>query len=270
MPAGGEDGNEPLLHYTEHNPAAKATVLLIHGACTTGQNWDLVVPYLADAYHLLIPDLPGHGQSLSHAPDFSIESASHHLERLVRSKAHDGRAHVVGHSLGANVAVELITTHPEIINEVFISGFAKYPRTRGTSLFPYGFWAENRISRTLPRSLVKWLMDGTDVGDSGPAGPSLRLCRQVVAPLVGATWPAPWPARTLIVAAGKSGILPTSDRVQDAQKLGEVGREGNGQTVAVTHPLMRHPWNRQAPVLFAQTARAWFEGDEIPSGFEHL
>ena len=72
-------------------------------------------------------------------------------------------------------------------------------------------------------------------------------------------WPEPWSARTLIVAAGKGGIVPSRDHPYDAVKLMEIGRRGNGETRAVIHGRMRHPWNRQAPELWAETARAWFE-----------
>jgi hypothetical protein len=88
--------------------------------------------------------------------------------------------------------------------------------------------------------------------------------------MIATTWPSPWAARTLIVAAGKRGILPTCDNPQDAVKLMEIGRERNPDTLAVTHPEMRHPWNLQAPELFAETARAWFGREEIPSGFKFL
>jgi pimeloyl-ACP methyl ester carboxylesterase len=54
--------DEVLLHYTSHNLSGKSTILLIHGACVSGQNWDLVAPHLTDSYHLLILDLLGHGQ----------------------------------------------------------------------------------------------------------------------------------------------------------------------------------------------------------------
>ncbi|RDL34619.1 uncharacterized protein BP5553_07747 [Venustampulla echinocandica] len=267
MPVPDDGLDQVLLHYTEHNPSGRSTVVLIHGACTSGLNWDLVVPHLADSYHLLVPDLPGHGLSRNVTP-FSAEYSSRLLERLIRKHAHGGKAHIIGHSLGANVAVEFITSHPEVVNTAFVSGFAKYPRTNFASFLPYGFWAENRITKLVPSALIKWLMDGTDLGHSGPC--SIELCRQVVPPMIETTWPSPWPARTLIVAAGKSGILPSSDRLEDARKLMDIGREKNVETIAVTHPLMRHPWNRQAPLLFAQTARAWFEGEQIPSGFEDL
>ncbi|RDW71650.1 alpha hydrolase-19 [Coleophoma crateriformis] len=220
MPVRDDGLDQVLLHYTEHNPSGHATVLLIHGALTSGQNWDLVVPHLAGSYHLLVPDLPGHGQSRNVKP-FSAEYAARLLERLIRKHAHNGKAHVVGHSLGANVAIELITSYPQVVSDAFVSGFAKYPPSRYTACFPYGFWVENRLTKLIPRPVVGWVMDGTDLGHSGPC--SMQLCRQVVPAMVESTWPSPWPARTLIVAAGKSGILPTSDRAQDARKLMDIG-----------------------------------------------
>jgi pimeloyl-ACP methyl ester carboxylesterase len=100
------------LHYTSINPAGKSTIVLIHGACCSGQNWDLVVPHLASSNHLLIPDLPGHGQSRQITP-FSVEYSSRLLAKLIRSHAINGRAHIVGHSLGAHVAINLAVLSPE-------------------------------------------------------------------------------------------------------------------------------------------------------------
>jgi hypothetical protein len=38
-----------------------------------------------------------------------------------------------------------------------------------------------------------------------------------------------------------------------------IGRESNVETIAYTPMGMRHPWNRQAPRLFAETTEAWIE-----------
>jgi len=35
-------------------------------------------------------------------------------------------------------------------------------------------------------------------------------------------------------------------------------------------PRMRHPWNRQDPLLFTETAQDWLKGGEIPTVFERL
>ena len=101
-----DDGlDEVLLNYTEHNPSGKSTVLLIHGACTSGLNWDLVVPHLADTYHLLVPDLPGHGQSQNVTP-FSAEYSSRLLERLVNSSEHISLARMSGELYSSEMPFE--------------------------------------------------------------------------------------------------------------------------------------------------------------------
>jgi pimeloyl-ACP methyl ester carboxylesterase len=265
-----DDGlDDVLLHYAEHNPSGRASVLLIHGAFSSGNNWDLVLPYLIDSYHLLIPDMPGHGQSRNVTP-FSVEYSSRLLERLIRKRAIHGKAHIVGHSLGAHVAINLASSYPEVVDTVFISGFGIFPATTLTPFLPYAIWTSNRIENLIPRSVIRWLMDGADIPRGDMDACTLDLCRQIVPPMIEAKWPSPWPARTLIIAAGKSGILPTSDHPQDAFKLMEIGRERNPDTIAFTHPAMRHPWNRQAPELFAETAKAWFERREIPGGFKKL
>jgi pimeloyl-ACP methyl ester carboxylesterase len=268
-PAPNDRLDETLLHYTTHNLSGKSTIVLIHGACASGLNWDLVVPHLTYSYHILIPDLPGHAQSRNVTP-FSVEYSSRLLERLIRKHAISGKAHIVGHSLGAHVAIKLASSYPDVVNGVFVSGFEVFPQTVLTPFFPYAIWADHQIQNLIPRPLISWLMDGMDVQRGEPGTCTIDLCRQIAPPMIETTWPSPWPARTLIVAAGKSGILPSSDHPHDAVKLMGIGRKRNPETIAVTHPAMRHPWNRQAPLLFAETARAWFEGGEILSGFKKL
>lgn len=254
-----------LLSHDELNPNSNSTILLIHGAFSSRAGWDLVTPYLP-SYHLLVPDLPGHGES-QHLP-FTIQLSSHLLSELIKAKAHDAKAHIIGLSLGAHVAVNLISRYPEVVDHAFISGFEVFPQTAFSPYMPYALWTTQRIESLIPRSVVRWLMDGADVRSNG--GGSLALCRQIANPIASTSWPEPWPAKTLIVAAGKSGILPTADHPHDAIKLMEIGRRMNGETVAVTHDGMRHPWCRQAPLFFAETARAWFEGEGIVSGFRRL
>ncbi|KAN0091885.1 alpha/beta-hydrolase [Hyaloscypha variabilis] len=260
---------EVFLHYSSINPSAENTIVLIHGACCSGSNWDLVTPYLSSSYHLLIPDLPGHGQS-RHITPFSIKQSSRLLAELIRKYALNGKAHVVGHSLGAHIAINLAGSYPELVNAVFVSGFEIYPPTTFSSFAPYAIWFDQRVQRLVPNSLISWLMDGTNIQGGESNSSTMELCCQIAPAMVGTTWPSTWPARTLIIAAGKGGIVPSKDHPHDAVKLMEIGRQSNPETVAFRHPLMRHPWNRQDPELFAETARAWFEGKEIPAGFERL
>lgn len=246
------------------NPA----ILLIHGAFVSGEDWNLLIPYLAENYHLLIPDLPGHGGSKDITP-FSKELAAKLLADLISERTLDGRAHVVGHSLGAHVAIELASEYPDCINGLFVSGsqvFNVAPQTIVT-----GMQIEGHLSSLMPRALLKWLLDGTDLLTVPfPPSSSLRLAVAETLCVKDDEWPTPWRAKTLIVAAGKGGLIPTADHPYDAVKLREIGRKGNEETKAVTHPKMRHPWNRQAPELFAKAVRMWFEEGVVVDGFVEL
>lgn len=257
-----------VLYCKEVNStSAGPTVLLIHGAFSSGSEWDLVTPHLTDSYHILLPDLPGHGNSKDILP-FSRELSARLLADLISERARGGRAHVAGLSLGAHVAIELSSNYPHVVNAVFVSGYEVYPPSQ---YMGRGLWLSNRIESSIPRPFVRWLMDGTDI-EASTTSPSLSLSQAVAETMCisDEQWPPPWPARTLIVAAGKSGILPTADHPQDARRLKDIGRQANAETKAYTHPKMRHPWNRQAPELFAETARVWFEQGLLPDGFVEL
>ncbi|KAL2432425.1 hypothetical protein ABEF94_008390 [Exophiala dermatitidis] len=280
--------DEPSLEFESLNPDATGpTILLIHGAFTTGRDWDLVTPYLtspsssstspsSNSYHILVPDLPGHGKSRTITP-FSVSYSAHLLRQLIVNHAHNGIAHVVGHSLGAHVAIRLASQYPEVVSRLLVSGFEVFPTSTGpssrlSSLLPYAVWTSQRLENCVPRSVVRWLMDGADIRNIDTSFCTLALCRQICEPMSdNDKWPEPWPSPTLVIAAGKAGVLlPTSDHPHDAKRLADIGKQLCPETKAVTHPKMRHPWNRQDPRLFADTVRAWMENRPLPDGFVDL
>ncbi|MTI14066.1 alpha/beta fold hydrolase [Sansalvadorimonas verongulae] len=81
-----------------------STLLLIHGAAASKEVWLPVIPYLAKHYHLIIPDLPGHGQSCRDMErDFSMQGYSRWLKAFL-DRLSVGRVHIAGHSAGGSVA----------------------------------------------------------------------------------------------------------------------------------------------------------------------
>ncbi|KAJ5573479.1 Alpha/beta hydrolase fold-1 [Penicillium hispanicum] len=263
-----ERGSQNPISHSSWNDGGSDSIVLIHGAFAAGTWWDLVVPYLPTKYHILTPDLPGHGQASEQ--EFSVPSAVDSVAQLIRDRAIYSHAHVVGHSLGAQVAIQLACTHPDIVRSVFISGFGSLPRTLLTPCVPYAVWAMQRVENLVPRAAVRWAMDGTDLPRTNTRLNTLALCQQIMAPSDAVPWPSPWPARTLIVVAGKGGLIPSADNTQVALRLMQTGRERNAATVAYAHPEMRHPWNRQDPRLFADAVIAWIEEKDLPDGFVKL
>lgn len=284
-----EDGNghgkEPVnaatieryrtLPHQERNQGGTQTVIFIHGAFEDSRSWDVVLPHLPQDsnYHLILPDLPSHGVA-SHIKPFSVTIAALLVSKLIARLAPNGKAKLVGLSLGADVALRIASDYPEVVEgAVFVSGASTPSSRRNTSTLspylPHAAWLSQRIEWLAPRSLIRYLMDGTNMPRANLARCSLDLNRQIFSP-TDSKWPSPWPTKTLIVAAGKGGLIPSQDNADTARRLAEIGRQANEGTLAVGHQWMRHPWSRQAPALFAAAVDAWFKKGEVIDGFEVL
>lgn len=102
----------------------KESVLLIHGLGQEGfRTWMQTVPELENRYHVLMLDLPGFGYSGLPAGRFSPENYAKVLKWLVQTKT-KGKVHVVGHSMGAAVALKFGADYPELVGNVVLADVA--------------------------------------------------------------------------------------------------------------------------------------------------
>jgi pimeloyl-ACP methyl ester carboxylesterase len=107
------------LYFKEFGPQDAPTIVFLHGGGGASWMWQPQIDRLAD-YHCLAPDLPGHGKSAALAP-WSIPSAAELITDLIRRQAPGGKAHVIGLSLGAQVAVSLLSSAPEVVDHTILS-----------------------------------------------------------------------------------------------------------------------------------------------------
>jgi poly(3-hydroxybutyrate) depolymerase len=114
------------LAFTSAGPEDADTVVLLHGVGTTGWMWRRLAADLCPDMHVLVVDLPGHGASASR-PWRSLADTVDAVADLVRSQAHDGRAHLVGLSLGGYVAVEMAAARAEMAPSATVSGVNVLP-----------------------------------------------------------------------------------------------------------------------------------------------
>ena len=260
------------LDHLELNDSRTTTILFIHGAFSSQREWIPVSGHLSD-YHLLIPSLPSHGSNLKIRP-FSVEFSAHLLADLIRQKAKNGAAHVVGLSMGAHVAIYLASHYPDVVTTVFASGFNRFSPSIWTPVLPYMVYIFHHLSNFAPQRLTSYLMDGMfeppGLQQDSSAACTMSLCREVVGAIVSDAEILPAPARTLMVAATKRGLLPTNDKIEDARMVADIMKEGNGESRAVEVPTMRHPWDLQDPELFARSVVAWIEGIALPEEISDL
>lgn len=96
-------------------------ILLLHGYTLIGELWEPFVEELAAEHTLIIPDLPGHGNSSSfnEAPTFQkyAEVMSRFLEKLGVKKFD-----AIGHSAGAITLLYMAKQNSEMINSMILVG----------------------------------------------------------------------------------------------------------------------------------------------------
>ncbi|ONG41902.1 alpha/beta hydrolase [Alkanindiges hydrocarboniclasticus] len=91
--------------YSEGGDKAKPTVMLVHGLSGSRDNWNRVARYLTPYYHVIIPDLPAHGDTKVPAEfDLQIPNMVEALRRFTEAASINKNLNVAGHSLGGAVA----------------------------------------------------------------------------------------------------------------------------------------------------------------------
>ncbi len=92
-------------HHTSES--ASSTLLLIHGVGLRGEAWLPLLPYLKPTFSILAIDLPGHGLSptLSGSEAHGLSDFTDRIGQIL--KGIDRPMHVIGHSMGAMIAIDL-------------------------------------------------------------------------------------------------------------------------------------------------------------------
>jgi 3-oxoadipate enol-lactonase len=110
--------DSPSGRMTLWQGGAGPAMVLLHGAGVQAGNWARVVRPLAEEYRLLIPDLPGHWKSEPTEGPLAIDQVLGGVEAVMERHCADGRAILVGNSMGAWVAFLYALEHPDRVERI--------------------------------------------------------------------------------------------------------------------------------------------------------
>ena len=107
---------------------ANPPLLLVHGGLDHARSWDWIARELAADWHVVAPDLRGHGDSdWASASGYPMMNFVYDLGEIVRQLGWD-RFTLVGHSLGGNIALRYAGLFPDRIERlVSIEGLGPSP-----------------------------------------------------------------------------------------------------------------------------------------------
>jgi pimeloyl-ACP methyl ester carboxylesterase len=88
------------------------TIVLLHGFCGSKAYWRDVIPPLARHFHVIAPDLRGHGDSDVPAGTYTMERMSDDIAGLL-DQLGIGQAALFGHSLGGYVTLAFAEKHAD-------------------------------------------------------------------------------------------------------------------------------------------------------------
>ncbi len=113
-----------VAYWTYHD-TSKPVCVFIHGFTGSHEGFQYIIPNL-ERFHIIVPDLPGFGDSALGLEDFTIDELARAVNEFVRDLKLQAPPFLVSHSMGGLVAASMLAQAPELFDEktVFVSPVA--------------------------------------------------------------------------------------------------------------------------------------------------
>lgn len=120
------------LHYVDWGNITAPPLLLIHGGRDHARTWDWVAQALRDSYHIIAPDLRGHGDSeWARGSQYAMIDYVLDIAQLLEQLQWFPMT-IIGHSLGGGVACQYTGVYPERVKRlVAIEGLGPHVDVAG-------------------------------------------------------------------------------------------------------------------------------------------
>lgn len=95
-------------------------LVMIHGVATTRGIWSAVGPHLSRTRRVVTLDVPGFGESTPVGQGFDLERVAARIARGLSARGIRAPFDLVGHSLGAGIALTLAAARPRLVRRLVL------------------------------------------------------------------------------------------------------------------------------------------------------
>lgn len=146
------------LHYVDWGNEGAPPLLLIHGGRDHCRNWDWVAEALCRDYHIIAPDLRGHGDSAwAVGGSYALADFVYDIQQLLRQK-NLTPVSIISHSMGGAISLLYAGAYPETVKKLAV--------IEGIILSPKQF--EELRSRPLRERMTGWIDQLRDLSARTP------------------------------------------------------------------------------------------------------
>jgi pimeloyl-ACP methyl ester carboxylesterase len=130
------------LHYADWGNDGATPLLLVHGGADQCRSWDRVAQALQPHFHVMAPDLRGHGDSeWAKGSSYGLSDYIYDLACLIRAAA-ASRPVIVGHSMGGMIGLAYAGTYPDGVSRLAVLD---------------GIFLPNPPDKPIDRQIAEWI-----------------------------------------------------------------------------------------------------------------
>lgn len=135
------------LHYVDWGNEQAPPLLMVHGGRDHCRNWDWVAEELSKDWHVICPDLRGHGDSAwSPEGNYSLTAYIYDLAQLIHQKQWQD-VRIIAHSMGGGITLSYAGCFPEKVSKLAIIEGVGPPRE----------WIDSELKKPQDQRIREWI-----------------------------------------------------------------------------------------------------------------
>ncbi len=144
------------LFYKTLGDPKKPALVFFHGFLGSHKDWISLASKMTSSYFVILPDLPGHGQSDKTV--LSFRSLAYSLQRLLKS-LNRSSAGFIGYSMGGRIALYFSMYFPHLVSQLILisasPGIEDRSERRQRTLEDKK-WANRFLTESLREGITEW------------------------------------------------------------------------------------------------------------------